>query len=133
MVEVRLFQKDDMPFLIDALSSQKFQGIQHISHTTLPKIGYTANVDGKMGAAYGFLRMVEGGYAQIDTLATHTKFTSRERNEALSAVVDALLDMAKTINLKGIVCFTDNESVISRAEKLGFSVLNHRVIGKTIT
>lgn len=122
-----------MPFLIDALSSQRFPGIEHISHTTLPKIGYTANVNGLRGAAYGFLRMVEGGYAQIDTLTTHTKFSSEDRNKAISAVVDALIDIAKTINLKGIVCFTDNESVITRAKKLGFSVLNHTVIGKTLT
>lgn len=76
----------------------------------------------------GFLRMVEGGYAQIDGLTSNANLSAPLRNAGVSTVVDALLDKAKSMKLKGIISFTQDNSVIRRAKLLGFRALQHTVI-----
>lgn len=90
---------------------------------TLPKIGYMALMNGHPIAA-GFLRRVEGGYAQLDTLVTAKHFGSQVRHAGIEKVVDALIDDAKVLKLQGIIAFTSDNSIVKRAEDRGFSVLS---------
>lgn len=94
---------------------------------TLPKIGFIAT-EGAIPVCIGFLRMLEGGYAQIDTLVTNRDLTSHIRHEGISIVVNELLNKAKSLNLKGIISFTTSKDIIDRAQTLGFKQSNQQVI-----
>jgi hypothetical protein len=100
---------------------------------TLPKIGYIAMLGGHPIAA-GFLRRVEGGYAQLDTLTTSKHFGSLARNQGINKVVDALLQDAKELRLHGVIAFTEEKSIKDRAEALGFKILpNHNLMALALT
>lgn len=105
---------------------------KHLTMKTLPKIGYVSFLGKEMIAA-GFLRKVEGGFAQIDTLVSNPAFGSQVRHEGIRLVVDALMYDANKLKLKGIIAFTTDQGVLSRAETYGFKDLNQKVIGKMLT
>jgi hypothetical protein len=113
--------------LHDLLSSNDYLGISDVNMKTLPKIGYIALMNGHPIAA-GFLRRVEGGYAQLDTLTSNKFFGSQVRHAGIAKVVDALLDEAKVLRLKGVIAFTGDVSILKRAEDLGFHTLEHKLI-----
>lgn len=94
---------------------------------TLPKIGYIALLD-KNPIAAGFLRRVEGGYAQIDGLTSNASFGGLVRHEGINKVVTALITDAKDLKLNGILAMTKDNGVIDRAKKLGFKVIEENVI-----
>jgi len=95
---------------------------------TLPKIGYIAFLS-KQPIAAGFLRRVEGGYAQIDTLVSNPYFGSKIRNEGIDKVVNWLINDAKDLKLNGILAFTGEPSIIERAKDKGFTVFEQKLIG----
>lgn len=74
--------------------------------------------------AAGFLRRVEGGYAQLDTLTSNKHLGSIVRHQGITRVVDTLIQDAKDLRLQGIIAFTSDYSVKTRAEGLGFQVLS---------
>lgn len=88
----------------------------------LPKLGYVA-YQGDTPIASGFLRMVEGGYCQIDSLVTNKDAASDLRHKALTLLVDTLVNEAKALNLKGIFATTVDNGTLARAISLGFRVL----------
>lgn len=98
---------------------------------TLPKIGYMALMNGHPIAA-GFLRRVEGGYAQIDTLTSNKQFGSIVRHEGIKLIVDTLVNDAKDLKLKGIIAFTKDAGIIKRAEDIGFHVVEQSLIALRI-
>lgn len=100
-----------------------------ISRETLPEIGYIVYSDTEYHyVAAGFLRMVEGGFCQIDTMVTNPNLTGDVRNEGLILLVDTMIQKAKDLGLLGIVSYTTDNSVISRALGLGFKLVDHKVI-----
>lgn len=113
--------------LHDLLNSNDYVGISDVNMKTLPKIGYIAMMNGHPIAA-GFLRRVEGGYAQFDTLTSNRYFGSQVRHEGIKKVVDALVSDAKDLQLRGIIAFTVDSGIIKRAEDIGFQSLKHSVI-----
>lgn len=84
-----------------------------------PALGFLV-FDSATPVAAGFLRMVEGGFAQIDTLTSNKGLSSSMRHEGISMVVDHLIKQAKVMKLKGIYAHTKEESVLRRAAELGF-------------
>lgn len=113
--------------LHDLLESNDYIGISDVNMKTLPKIGYIALMNGYPIAA-GFLRRVEGGYAQMDTLTSNKHFGSIVRHEGITKVVDALVEETKVLQLRGIIAFTKDCSIIKRAEDIGFHTLEHSLI-----
>lgn len=107
----------------------------HISHNLepswLPEIGYVAT-EGSIIVAIGFLRRVEGGYAQIDTLVTNADLEPLMRHEGISAVVDELILKARVLELKGIICHTSDEGILKRARAIGFKSIPQTIIGLTL-
>ena len=99
-----------------------------INGKTLPKIGYISYTETGTPVAAGFLRKVEGGYGQIDTLVTNPNIPSEIRHKALTRVVDALIAAAKVEGLEGIISYTRDESVLKRAQTIGFRPCPHTVI-----
>lgn len=88
---------------------------------SMPKHGYIAIEHGRCLAA-GFIRLIEGGYCQIDTLVSNPNARPGERNRALKTVVDRLIQDAKGMGIKGIVSWTDSHDVVRRAVSIGFRV-----------
>lgn len=110
--------------------SQKYLNIMHIVQEMLPAIGYVAfdyNEDGiGTPVAAAFLRMVEGGFAQLDTLVSNAAKPSEMRNEGISKCVDKLILEAKNLKLHGILATTKDETTIARALSLGFHVVTEQ-------
>lgn len=107
--------------------SQNYAYIHNISYKTLPKIGYIVYKDG-MPIAAGFLRRVEPCYAQIDTLVSNAFCGAIMRNEGIKLVVDALIEEAKRLKLKGIIAHTADKGILRRAEALGFHIVPQTII-----
>lgn len=121
-----------LPALLDLLNSNDYIGISTVTMKTLPKIGYIALRNGYPIAA-GFLRRVEGGYAQIDTLTSNKTLGSLIRHQGIDLVVKTLISDAKDLKLLGIVAFSMDASVIKRAEDIGFRILEHKTIVLSLT
>lgn len=121
------YNPSNLPALYQMLLSQKYPDIKNINNDTLPAIGYIAHTLGQPVAA-GFLRMVEGGFAQIDTLMSNADLPSALRHEALCLVVDQLIADAKQKGIKGLYAHTKSKDVIKRAKLLGFKLLHQKII-----
>lgn len=106
---------------------QGYPHVQLLEMKALPKIGYMSFL-GNEPIAAGFLRRLEGGYGQIDTLASNPLFGGQIRHEGVKLVVDALIMEAKALKLHGIIAYTNDPGVLNRAQSLGFVELNQRVI-----
>ncbi len=119
-VSIVPFRYKYLKALHDILSSNDYLNISEINMKSLPKIGYIALLNGHPIAA-GFLRRVEGGYAQIDTLTSNKYFGSKIRHLGIKLVVDTLILEAKTLKLKGIIAFTKDEGILKRAKEIGFT------------
>jgi hypothetical protein len=130
LVNITTFKpKKHFEVLLDMHLAQGSKTYDILDLNTLPRIGYIVYSDTEYHyVAAGFLRMVEGGFAQIDTLVTNPNITGDVRNEGLTLLVDTLIKTAKDMELKGIYSMTTNGSIIDRALKLGFFVSNHVVI-----
>lgn len=114
------------------LEDRKYEQIGTIKMSTLPKIGYIAMLNDQPIAA-GFLRRVEGGYAQIDTLVSNTYFGSQIRHEGINKVVGSLIEDAKILKLEGIIAFTGDSGILKRAKELGFKVIDQTLIALPLT
>lgn len=99
---------------------------------TLPKTGFMVLMNGYPISA-GFLRKVEGGYAQLDTLVSNPYFGSIVRHKAIDLVVDTLIQEAKDLKLHGIIAFTTEPTIVSRAKDKGFKVIEHTLMVKPLT
>lgn len=126
------FKYKYFPQLIEILQDRNFPNIEQVSMKSLPRIGYMALLHNQPIAA-GFLRRVEGGYAQMDTLCSNPYFGSKIRHEAIHKVVSSLIEEAKDLKLLGIIAFTTDESVINRAKDLGFQVVSAQLISLPLT
>jgi hypothetical protein len=113
------------------LEDQEAPFLGFVSYKTLPKIGYLAML-GKHPVAAGFLRRVEGGYAQLDTFVSNRHFGSLVRHEGLSKVTEALINDAKDLKLLGILAITIDDGIIQRAKDQGFHVINQVLVGKLL-
>lgn len=114
--------------LMEMLENREYMEINSITMKNLPKIGHIALLSGKKPIAAGFLRRVEGGYAQLDGLVSNPHFGSIIRNQGITEVVNNLIRDAKALKLNGIIAFTADKSVILRAEAIGFHNVNQSMI-----
>lgn len=97
----------------------------------LPMVGFIAyHVTDRASTPVcaGFLREVEGGYGQLDTLVTNANLPGAIRHLGVSKVVDALIAQARKWELHGLICLTNDAGILKRAESLGFHVLNQTPI-----
>lgn len=94
----------------------------------LPKIGYAIFKNETIQVASGFLRKVEGGYAQIDSVCTNPACSSEDRHEALELLVKTLLHKAKMSKINNVLFLTVDESTIVRSQNHGFKKLPQTVM-----
>lgn len=113
--------------LLDMLSKQECEWKDFISYKTLPKTGYIALLNDQP-VAVGFLRRVEGGFGQLDTFATNPYFGSKIRNIGINLVVNELMDAAKRMKLHGLMCFTKDSGILSRAQTRSFKPMSDTLL-----
>jgi hypothetical protein len=128
---VDLYRFDKTEHFEDLIAMHVGQGSDMasiITKATLPKLGYIAYNDEMEPIAAAFLRQVEGGYGQLDTMVSNSQLSGMIRHNALSMIVDSLISDARALNLQGLICYTRDESVIRRAQSIGFHLCPHAVI-----
>jgi hypothetical protein len=125
MIQVTSYSKSDKE-IIDMLHISNNVENFDISEN-LPEIGFIAT-EGAIPVAAGFLRRIEGGYAQIDSLVSNKDMPGPMRHEALDKIVQTLITTAKTLKIKGIISYTQDKSVVMRAVATGFEVTQNVVI-----
>ena len=109
--------------LLDILTERKFDGVSEISMKSLPKIGYIAMLENNP-IATGFLRRTEGDLlAHIEGVASNPFFGSIIRHKGLDMVLKQLIDEANHLDIKGVLAFTVDYTVLNRAKDLGFNCL----------
>lgn len=126
------FQPEHMGHLRMMNDSHRHTSITDIAYNTLPAIGYIAYMNGWPVAA-GFLRRLEPCYAHFDTFITNANLPSDMRHESLNAIVDTLIEQAKSLNLKGVIATTSDEGILKRANELGWHIIPQVLIGKQVT
>lgn len=111
---------------IDLHRALKLRGHPIPMISEMPKVGYMAVNGGDYPIAYGFLRMIEGGMAMIDGLATDPRVESGAvRYEALNMVFQALLDKAQALGITQLMGFSVNNTTLAISEAHGFVKLSH--------
>lgn len=94
---------------------------------TLPKIGLMVfYCNTPIGVA--FLRTVEGGKGMIDGFLTDPQSDLTVRNACLDQLIIDLIKVAKYNEMSGIFGLTTNKRVVARAKKLGFSLMEHKLV-----
>jgi hypothetical protein len=114
--------------LHDMLTAQACPWQGTVKYQTLPKIGYIT-ILGDQPVAAGFLRRLEGGYAQLDTFVTNPYLGSLIRNQGLDMVVNSLMSEAKDLDLLGILAVTEDQGILTRAKERGFKVIPQTLLG----
>jgi hypothetical protein len=128
LVNVTKYKDKHLQAVLDMHVANNYDNVSAVE-AILPKLGFIAYCNSEYQyIAAGFLRMVEGNIAQIDTLVTNPAIESSIRHEALNLIVDKLLESAKELKLLGVYAFTSDYSTIKRAEETGFRVKNQSVI-----
>jgi hypothetical protein len=125
LIEVQQYQESYYDILKAMLESQNYK--DEVLPDSLPKIGFIAS-DSATHIAVGFLRLMEGNIAQIDSLVSNADLPSEMRHKGISMVVDELIKTSKLLKLKGIMALTVDKSVIMRAEAIGFQVRSHTIL-----
>lgn len=127
-IEVIPFKFTHLPLLLEMLTDHNTPWASKVSMRSLPKIGYIALLN-KQPVAAGFLRRVEcDEVAQIDCLTSNPWFGSIIRHEGITNVVNRLIDDAKLLKLQGIIAFSKDAGVLTRAKRLGFQLLDESLI-----
>lgn len=117
--------------LQDLQDLRESNGLDGISMNSLPKIGYICYL-GKTPVAAGFLRRVEGGFAQFDTFISDPNFGSNIRHLALSKIVNSLTQDAIDLGLEGIIAFTKDAGIFQRAKDQGFQIIEQVILTKSL-
>lgn len=100
-------------------------------YLSLPLIGGYVECKG-VAVAAGFLRLCEGSYGMIDSVATNPEAFPKERDRAMDFLVELLLSLANKMHMAVIVAFTFDNNTLERAARYGFTQLPHKVIQKSL-
>lgn len=85
----------------------------------MPAIGFVVYHDHIM-TAMGFIRMVEGGYGQLDGLVTNPKQSPEIRSVSIDLLVSRLIYEAKEMELKSLIAFSKDKNTLLRSTTHGF-------------
>lgn len=102
--------------------------------SSIPRIGIIAHLEGRSQTpvAAGFLRMVEGGFAQIDGLTSNANLSSNIRHLGLSKVVSEVISQAKSLGVIQLHAFSKDKGTLKRAEAIGFRACEHTLIALSL-
>lgn len=130
LVEFNLFQHYE---LINSWLRDYNKTPQPLS--SFPAIGYVAyNEDHPIAA--GFLRRVEGGYAQIDGVIANRnvqKDRPKDRTTGIDLVIEQLLTRAKELKIDHVIAFTGDKIVLERSFTHGFVPLEQTMVAVNLS
>lgn len=89
--------------------------------THLPEISAVAEIKG-IPTAMGFIRKVEGGYGIVDGLASNPMQSAQDRDDALNAVLESLMDTADGQGMI-LMAWVKDKNTLMRSERHGFKPL----------
>lgn len=118
------FTSEHLRAVRDLYESRDYANIESVTLSNLPKLGFVAYL-GEQPVAAGFLRMVEGQIAYMDSLVSNSRLSSGIRHEAFKKVVSGLIEEARSMKLLGIIGSTSDEGMLRRAVDVGFKVQPH--------
>jgi N-acetylglutamate synthase-like GNAT family acetyltransferase len=98
----------------------------------LPLIGLIAFDGDGVCAGCIFLRMAEGDFGLIEGMITNPNVSSIERHVVLEKLVAKILDKAEGLNIKKILSYTEDYSVVMRAQRAGFKVSSQMLLIKGV-
>ncbi len=93
----------------------------------IPNAGFVYSTDG-VPTAIGFLRMVEGKQGKVDYLTSNPYCSPQERTEALSSVIEALIQLSKNLCLNQIYGHTKCANTKLRSLSMGFQEFPHSLV-----
>ncbi len=95
-----------------------------ILSSDLPQHGLIAFEAGAPIAA-GFLRLVEGNLAMLDSYVTDPSVDPVLRDSALDRLTTKLVKIAKANNIKLLMAFSSDINTLHRTQRHGFTTLPH--------
>ncbi len=113
----------DMPFLDGWMQARSLS----FSPNDLPENGSVVYGDDGPVAA-GFIRLVEGNYAWIDSCVTNPASEPSLRDKAMNLLALALISRAKKLGISHILAFSLDENTLVRSQSFGFERLPYAVI-----
>lgn len=93
----------------------------------MPASGFVACDNGEKICA-GFFRLSEGALGILEGLITNPKSTSLRRHLGIDAVVNAIKTLAREMEVKQIIAYTIEPSIIERAKVHRFTVQPHTLL-----
>lgn len=88
----------------------------------LPQLGYIVD-----NVAAGFIANAEFKFGIMDSFVTNPAATSEDRNEALTAIIERLIQDAKALGLKRLLAFSTDEGILKRQQHYGFAQLPNKL------
>lgn len=85
----------------------------------LPNNGILVFQDDILIAA-GFIRLIEGSSAMLDSYITNPNMSPELRNEALDKVTECLISQSKDLGISKLLSFTIEQTIVNRAIRHGF-------------
>lgn len=135
---LQLFENEYLsPMLV--LTFDKSQHVSHVcswlearglsvpSEDDFPKIGFIIQHEGQF-ICCNFLRMVEGGYAQLDGMTSNPAIPAKLRDIANDLITCALLKAAKELKVKRIIAYSQDKNTLLRSYRHGFVEQPHTLI-----
>ena len=95
----------------------------------IPKIGFIVTYTDDF-VAVAFLRMVEGGFAQLDGLATNSHMPAHLRDQAIDLVVEKVLNVADGLKITSVIANTKDYNTLLRSFRHGFVQLPQTLIAR---
>jgi len=85
----------------------------------LPKVGYVVYNNLALVAA-GFLRQCENSFGLLDSYITNPNCSNKQRHQALELITKQLIQHAKLLNIKELICLTADSGILKRSLTHGF-------------
>jgi len=118
-MELKVFDSSHKDALMDML---KERSMAQQLVDDLPKHGVVIYKSGTPVGAL-FLRLVEGNYGILDSFITNPKSDAKDRSEAIEKGFEQLLELSKNLNIKRLLTFSEEDSLVRRAKHVGFTFL----------
>ena len=115
--------KSNLKSLVELLESR---GMDPKLAYDVPETGLLFFMHTEIVAA-GFVRMIEGNRAMLDSYITNPVISPKIRNFALDKITTELVEWCKARELKQVLAFSTDEHVVQRSINHGFAPIEHKM------
>jgi hypothetical protein len=126
MMQIFKYKKTKPDHILKLVKLLQSQGLAPDEILDIPKVGYLV-VNDTVTVAFGAIRMVEGNKGLFDSYITNRNASPEDRHKALDLLTFHLIKMAKAMGIIHVISLSDNNTILSRAEKHGFKTTSHKI------